>query len=76
MTASRLHPQVTDGERRLLTMVAASLTTDGIAYRLAVHRDTVRRWKTSVYRKLGAVNAASAVAIAIRDGLINVGGPK
>lgn len=69
--AGRPHPHITDDERRLLAMTAAGLNREQIGARTGVVPGTVGRYLTRIYRKLGAVNAANAVAIAIRDGLIN-----
>ena len=69
-------PPFTDDERLMLAMLAAGWTHDRIARRVGRSRHAVGVHLTRIYKRIGAVNAANAVAIAIRDGLINVGGPK
>lgn len=65
-------PQITDDERRLLAMLAAGLTQDGMARRAGRSRASVQAALKRIYRRIGATNAPNAVAIAIRDGLITV----
>ncbi|MEU5939384.1 LuxR C-terminal-related transcriptional regulator [Micromonospora sp. NPDC047548] len=63
--------RLTDGERRMLAMLAAGLSREQIGRHTGCVPTTVGRQLTRIYRRIGAINAANAVAIAIRDGLIN-----
>ncbi len=59
-------------QRELLPLLAAGLTYVQIARQLHISIGTVKGHCTKLYRKLGANCAAHAVAIALRDGLIEM----
>ena len=56
-------------ELRVLRLMARGMTVDEIAAKMRCSRDTVKTYETRVRHKLGAKNAANAVAIAYREGI-------
>lgn len=70
----QLRVPLRDEERKLLAMVAAGLTHTEIARRTFGGRSNVASKCVRIYRKIGARNAANAVAIAIQMGYISVNG--
>lgn len=57
-------------ERELLELAAAGLNTSEIASRLCLSPNTVKTYWQRLYEKLGATDRASAMAEAIRRGLL------
>ncbi|MEV6633913.1 helix-turn-helix transcriptional regulator [Actinoplanes sp. NPDC051470] len=57
-------------ERECLSLAAEGLTNAEIAGRLFVSVDTVRTHLFGAYRRLGAVNRANAVFLALKQGVI------
>lgn len=62
--------QLSGRERELLELAAAGLTTGEIANRLYLSPNTVKTYWQRLYEKLGASDRASAMAEAIRRGLV------
>lgn len=62
--------QLSGRERDLLELAAAGLTTAEIASRLYLSPNTVKTYWQRLYEKLGASDRASAMAEAIRRGLL------
>lgn len=62
--------QLSGRERELLELAAAGLTTPEIARRLYLSPNTVKTYWQRLYEKLGASDRASAMAEAIRRGLL------
>jgi two-component system nitrate/nitrite response regulator NarL len=62
--------QLSGRERELLELAAAGLTTGEIAGRLHLSPNTVKTYWQRLYEKLGANDRASAMAEAIRRGLL------
>jgi two-component system nitrate/nitrite response regulator NarL len=62
--------RVSGRERELLALATKGLTTAEIAGRLNLSPNTVKTYWQRVYEKLGASDRASAVAEAIRRGLV------
>lgn len=62
--------QLSGRERELLELAAAGLTTGEIASRLYLSPNTVKTYWQRLYEKLGASDRASAMAEAIRRGLL------
>jgi two-component system nitrate/nitrite response regulator NarL len=62
--------QLSARERELLELAAAGLTTPEIARKLYLSPNTVKTYWQRLYEKLGASDRASAVAEAIRRGLL------
>jgi two-component system nitrate/nitrite response regulator NarL len=62
--------RVSGRERELLALATEGLTTAEIAGRLNLSPNTVKTYWQRVYEKLGASDRASAVAEAIRRGLV------
>lgn len=58
-------------EREVLQRLADGATIDEMAFEMGVSKFTVRDYMSSVTRKLGARHRSEAVAIGIREGLIN-----
>jgi DNA-binding NarL/FixJ family response regulator len=62
---------LTPREQEVLTLLAEGVTTDDIASRLYLSRNTIRNHVQRVLSKLGAHSRLEAVVIASRDGLIS-----
>jgi DNA-binding CsgD family transcriptional regulator len=69
---TRRSADLTDKEREVLGELAAGLTTDEAAQALHVSPHTVRSRVKNALRKMGAKTREQAVAIAIREGAIEV----
>lgn len=65
-------PRFTHEERSMLAMLAAGLTHAEIGRRTGQTRNATALRFMRIYERLGAVNGANAVALAIRDGLITI----
>jgi DNA-binding CsgD family transcriptional regulator len=63
-------PILTPRERAILTLAAQGRTTRQIAARLCVQPATVKAHLQTLYRKLGVSDRTSAVALALRRGLL------
>jgi DNA-binding CsgD family transcriptional regulator len=61
---------ITARETEVLVLVAQGLTAANIAEQLSISRATVKTHLEHIYLKLGVSNRASAVASALRAGLI------
>lgn len=70
MTTPDSPPQLDPTDRQLLAQVADGHTHDAIARRLGKGRSAVTMRLARLYKRLGARNAAHAVAIAYRAGLL------
>jgi LuxR family quorum sensing-dependent transcriptional regulator len=66
------HAEITDREREVLTWAARGLSSRNTAMILNIAKRTVDEHVQTAARKLGAANKTQAVAIAIRDRLIEV----
>lgn len=62
--------QLSARERELLELAAQGLTTDAIAQRLFLSPNTVKTYWRRLYEKLGTSDRGSAIAEAIRRGLL------
>jgi two-component system nitrate/nitrite response regulator NarL len=69
-TRTRDAVRLSGRERQLLELAAAGLTTAEIASRLHLSPNTVKTYWQRLYEKLGASDRASAMAEAIRRGLL------
>lgn len=69
---TRRTSDLTDREREVLYQLAAGLTTDEAALALHVSPHTVRSRLKTALRKVGAKTREQAVAIAIREGAIEL----
>lgn len=63
---------LTARELNVLSLVAEGLSDKLIGVRLGIVRSTVSNHITMILLKLGATNRTEAVAIAMRDGLIEL----
>lgn len=66
---------ISTAELRVLAYLPTHLSLGEIAQRVFVSRNTVKTHTAAIYRKLGAVSRAEAVATAVRLGLLGVAGP-
>lgn len=66
---------LTARETSVLRLVAAGLSDKLIGARLGIARSTTSNYVTAILLKLGATNRAEAVAIAMRDGIIELPPP-
>jgi LuxR family quorum sensing-dependent transcriptional regulator len=64
-------PQLTAREREVLTWTASGKSAWEIGVILGIAKRTVDAHAQSAFRKLGAANRTHAVAIAVRERLIN-----
>ena len=69
-TRARGSAQLSGRERELLELAASGLNTTEIASRLYLSPNTVKTYWQRLYEKLGATDRASAMAEAIRRGLL------
>ena len=69
---TRRSSDLTDREREVLSELAAGLTTEEAAEALHVSPHTVRSRIKSALKKMGAKTREQAVAIAIREGAIDL----
>jgi two-component system, NarL family, nitrate/nitrite response regulator NarL len=67
---ARGRAQLSGRERELLQLAAEGLTTAEIAHRLYLSPNTVKTYWQRLYEKLGASDRASAIAEAVRRGLL------
>jgi DNA-binding NarL/FixJ family response regulator len=65
---------LTERERQVLRLVGTGSTTREISGRLGISSKTVENHKHRIFAKLGVHNQAHAVSIAVRTGLIDLGG--
>lgn len=65
-------PLLTQREHQVLKLVAAGLPAHEIAEQLSISKRTVDEHVKQAIHKLGALNRANAVAIAVRDGHIEL----
>lgn len=65
---------LTEREREVLQLLAEGLGTAELAQRLVVSTHTVRNHVRNLTAKLGAHSKLEAVAVALREGLVEVGG--
>jgi DNA-binding NarL/FixJ family response regulator len=63
-------PVLTDRERSILEAVVRGQTTSAISRSLWISEHTVKFHLTNIYRKLGVPNRASAVRLALEQGLV------
>jgi LuxR family quorum sensing-dependent transcriptional regulator len=70
--SEREKPGLTAREREVLTWVASGKSAWEIGEILRISKRTVDEHAQTAYRKLGAGNRAHAVAIALRDGMIEL----
>lgn len=61
---------LTDREREILALIADGLTYYAVARRLELTQTAVSHYMTRIFRKLGAINAPNAVALAMRGGML------
>lgn len=66
---------ISTAELRVLAYLPTHLSLGDIAARVFVSRNTVKSHVAAIYRKLGVVSRAEAVAAADRLGLLGVAGP-
>jgi len=67
----QLLDRLTARERAVLRLLAAGLTSRGVARRLGLSVKTADGYRGQVLRKLGAANIAAAVGLAYRAGLLD-----
>ncbi|MEV2272266.1 response regulator transcription factor [Nonomuraea africana] len=67
--AAKPFPELSDGERQVLRLVAAGLGNQVIAQQLHLSEKTVRNRVSSIFAKLGVANRAEAIVKARQGGL-------
>jgi DNA-binding NarL/FixJ family response regulator len=68
----RQRTELTDREREILDLLAGGLSNADIAAELTLSVHTVRNHVANLSAKLGAHSKLEALAIAVRDGLVDV----
>jgi DNA-binding NarL/FixJ family response regulator len=64
-------PSLTDRETQVLEAIASGATTREIAAVLGISPKTVEKYKHGIFSKLGVQNQVHAVAVALRQGLLD-----
>jgi two-component system response regulator DesR len=72
VTIDERYPRLTGRESQVLDAIGSGATTREIAAALGISPKTVEKYKYGIFSKLGAVNQAQAVALALRAGLLDV----
>ncbi|WP_206641744.1 response regulator transcription factor [Nonomuraea polychroma] len=67
--AAKPFPELSDGEREVLRLVAAGLGNQAIAQRLHLSEKTVRNRVSTIFTKLDVANRAEAIVKARQGGL-------
>ncbi len=65
-----MNPDLTPRQRQILTLVAEGLCAHEVAKTLTISTETVKSHTKQIRCRLGAANNAQAVAIALRNHLI------
>lgn len=73
-TPSRSANDLTEREYEVLRLMAAGTSTEGMAEALFVSAHTIRSHVRHILEKLGAHSKLEAVAIALREGIVDVNG--
>lgn len=73
MTATETSAILSSRQRQCLLLVARGFTDPAIAVELGISETTVRYHVDQARRKLGATTRAHAVALAVAQGLVDVG---
>jgi DNA-binding NarL/FixJ family response regulator len=71
VTIDERRPRLTERESQVLDAIGSGATTREIAAALGISPKTVEKHKYGVFSKLGAVNQAQAVSVALRTGLLD-----
>jgi DNA-binding NarL/FixJ family response regulator len=70
MTARAEVPVLTPRLREVLSLVAEGYNTTEIARELRLSRHTVKNYMERIFQRLGARDRTEAVAIALREGIL------
>jgi DNA-binding NarL/FixJ family response regulator len=62
---------LTPRERQVLALLAEGGTSKGAARALGLSAKTVENYRARILEKLGVANSAAAIALALRDGLLD-----
>jgi len=65
-------PELSPRQREILSSITRGLSNDDIATQLGISRASVKTHILALFQKLGAVNRAEAVAIALRKQLLKI----
>lgn len=65
-------PALTDREYEILSAICAGMSGTETARELGLADETIKTHLARIYRKLGAVDRAHAIAIVFRDGLVAI----
>ena len=69
-TPSKLGHDLTERERQVLGLIDQGLSNAQIAARLSISLSTARFHVSNILSKLGAVNRAEAIGLAVRHSLV------
>lgn len=64
-------PTFTDRQIEILQAMSHGMMTNDIAKKIGISADTVKQHKHVIYERMGVKTAAHAVAVALRDKIIN-----
>ncbi|HEV8683397.1 MAG TPA: LuxR C-terminal-related transcriptional regulator [Actinomycetota bacterium] len=70
MTARAETPVLTPRLREVLSLVAEGYSTAEVARELRLSRHTVKNYMERIFQRLGARDRTEAVAIALREGIL------
>jgi DNA-binding NarL/FixJ family response regulator len=70
MTARAEAPVLTPRLREVLSLVADGYSTAEVARELRLSRHTVKNYMERIFQRLGARDRTEAVAIALREGIL------
>ncbi len=69
-----VRPRLSDREAEVLGLLAAGMSTEGMAERLSLSPHTVRNHVRNILTKLGAHSKLEALSVAVRSGLVSMDG--
>jgi len=69
-----VRPRLSDREAEVLGLLAAGMSTEGMAERLSLSPHTVRNHVRNILTKLGAHSKLEALSVAVRSGIVNMDG--
>lgn len=66
----RSMPSLTDGEKSVITLSIQGLTMSGIAERMCLSLDTIKKYRTRIFEKMGVRNISEAIMAAANNKML------